>query len=165
MIPGVDFDQTFSATLRSSSLRVLGAIAAKLGLRLRRWDFTAAYLQGALEEGEVIYCSLPPGYDVKGKDGFSRVCRVIKPCYGMSQAGRRWQRSLFPWIIEWNNGALKQTYADSCVFYCRQTVKTPNDYLREKCINLYQLLRGLAISRNPCCWAPQCGSTLVFYPL
>lgn len=40
-----------------------------------------------------------------------------------------------------------------------------NDYLREKCINLYQLLRGLAISRNPCCWAPQCGSTLVFYPL
>ena len=126
MVPGVDFDQTFSATLRASSLRLLGAIAAKLGLRLRRWDFTAAYLQGTLEEGEVIYCSLPPGYDVKGEDGASRVCRVIKPCYGMAQAGRRWQRSLFPWIIEWNDGARKQTYADSCVFHCRQTVKTPD---------------------------------------
>ena len=61
MIPGVDFDQTFSATLRSSSLRLLGAIAAKLGLRLRRWDFTAAYLQGTLEEGESDLLQSPPG--------------------------------------------------------------------------------------------------------
>ena len=126
MVPGIDYDQTFCATMRSTSLRLLGAIAAKFGLRMRRWDFTAAYLQGALEDGEVIYCSMPPGYDVKGKDGASRVCRILKPCYGMAQAGRRWQRALFPWLVNWNDGALKQAYGDACVFHCRRNVTTPN---------------------------------------
>ena len=125
MVPGVDFDQTFCATMRSTSLRLLGALAAKLGLRMRRWDFTAAYLQGNLEEGEVIYCSMPPGYDVKGKDGQSRICKIVKPCYGMSQAGRRWQRALFPWLKDWRDCSLKQTYGDSCVFYCCQETDTP----------------------------------------
>ena len=126
MVPGVDYDQTFCATMRSTSLRLLGALAAKFGLRMRRWDFVAAYLQGSLEEGEVVYCSMPPGYDVKGQDGQSRVCRILKPCYGMAQAGRRWQRALFPWLREWHDGSLCQTYGDSCVFHCRKEVHTPN---------------------------------------
>eukprot|EP00966_Prymnesium_polylepis_P079513 1842697-Prymnesium_polylepis.1 len=62
---------------------------------MRRWDFVAAYLQGSLEEGEVIYCSLPPGYETReeygqtvpnlGADGRPRVLRIEKPCYGMAQ--------------------------------------------------------------------------------
>jgi hypothetical protein len=74
-------------------------------MRKRRWDFVAAYLQGSLEEGELVYCSLPPGYETRiengvsvpnlGADGRPRVLRIEKPCYGMAQAGRRWQRSLF----------------------------------------------------------------------
>ena len=74
----------------------------------------------------MIYCFMPPGYDVKGADGASRICKVIKPCYGMSQAGRRWQRSIFPWMREWNDGAFQQTYGDSCVFYCKREVNTPS---------------------------------------
>ena len=111
--------------MRSTSLRLLGAAAAEFRLKMRRWDFTAAYLQGSLEEGEVVYCHMPPGYDVKGGDGASRVCKILKPCYGMSQAGRRWQRALFPWIQEWNEGWLAQTYGDSCVFHCKREVSTP----------------------------------------
>ena len=90
-------------------------------------DFTAAYLQGTLEEGEVIYCHTPPGYDVKGQDGASRICicRILKPCYGMAQAGRRWQRALFPWMSEWNEGSLVQMYGDSCVFHCHMETDTP----------------------------------------
>eukprot|EP00966_Prymnesium_polylepis_P019115 440260-Prymnesium_polylepis.1 len=34
-VPGVDFDQTHCATMRSSSLRVLCAVGAGLGLRMR----------------------------------------------------------------------------------------------------------------------------------
>ena len=81
---------------------------------MRRWDFVAAYLQGELEEGEVVYCSPPTGYETKklangtvalcekgDGDGVTRICKVEKPVYGMAQAGRRWQRSLFPWMLAW----------------------------------------------------------------
>jgi hypothetical protein len=61
-IAGVDYHQTFCAAMRVASLRVLCAISARFGLKMRRWDFVAAYLQGELEPGEVVYCTTPPGY-------------------------------------------------------------------------------------------------------
>eukprot|EP00965_Chrysotila_dentata_P044283 1472190-Pleurochrysis_carterae.AAC.1 len=50
---GVDYDQTFCATMRPTSLRALASIAAGTGMLMRRWDFVAAYLQGELQDGEV----------------------------------------------------------------------------------------------------------------
>jgi hypothetical protein len=111
---GIDFDQTFSAALRSTSLRFIASVAARENLRLRRWDFVSAYLQGQLEEGEVVYCSAPPGYERKDTEGFEMCCKVVKPIYGMAQAGRRWQRSLFPWLV---NLGFKQSESDPCLFH------------------------------------------------
>ena len=54
---GVDYDQTFCAAMRSGSLRLLCSVAARFGFKMFRWDFVAAYLQGSLLEGEVVYCS------------------------------------------------------------------------------------------------------------
>eukprot|EP00965_Chrysotila_dentata_P026726 886604-Pleurochrysis_carterae.AAC.2 len=85
--------------MRPTSLRALAAVASFAGMRMRRWDFVAAYLQGDLEQNEVVYCHAPPGYATLGADGKPRVCRVEKPIYGMAQTGRRWQRSLFPWLF------------------------------------------------------------------
>ena len=78
-----DFDQTFSATFRHSSLiRILSAIAAQKNFLMRRWDFVSAYLQGEVEEGETVYCSVPPGpYSQQGEDGHPKVWRVDKPIY------------------------------------------------------------------------------------
>eukprot|EP00965_Chrysotila_dentata_P063143 2092391-Pleurochrysis_carterae.AAC.1 len=55
---------------------------------MRRWDFIAAYLQGELEHGEVVYCRAPPGYGTLGSDGRARVCKVVKPIYGSHGTGR-----------------------------------------------------------------------------
>eukprot|EP00965_Chrysotila_dentata_P124671 4122018-Pleurochrysis_carterae.AAC.2 len=55
-VPGIDFDQTFCATMRPTSLRALAAIANSNQMKMRRWDFIAAYLQGSLERDEVVYC-------------------------------------------------------------------------------------------------------------
>eukprot|EP00965_Chrysotila_dentata_P234967 6200477-Pleurochrysis_carterae.AAC.1 len=74
---------------------------AGTGMLMRRWDFVAAYLQGKLQDGEVVYCYAPPGYSTTGADGKPRICRVEKPVYGMAQAGRRWQRTLFPWLTDY----------------------------------------------------------------
>ena len=141
-VPGVDYDQTFCATMRSGTLRVLCAASIKFGLHMRRWDFVAAYLQGQLEEGEVIYCSLPPGYTTRtssdgeeipnvGKDGKPRVYRIEKPIYGAAQSGRRWQRTLFPWLDDYG---FKQHGDDTCVFSIYKAVDTPSGPREEKLI-------------------------------
>ena len=102
MQPGVDYDQTWSGAMRAPSLRALASLAARRGMRMRRFDFVAAYLQGELEDGETVYCLPPQGYENEriGSDGKPMVAKVVKPIYGMSQAGRRWQRTLFPWMKE-----------------------------------------------------------------
>ena len=121
--PGVDYDQSHCSTMRASSLRVLSAAAAQLGLSMRRWDFVAAYLQGELLDDEVVYCYAPPGHGVKGRDGRERIVKVMKPIYGMVQAGRRWQRSIYPWI---KSQGFEQTDSDKSVFVRRETVQTPS---------------------------------------
>eukprot|EP00965_Chrysotila_dentata_P017220 571434-Pleurochrysis_carterae.AAC.4 len=80
--------------MRPTSLCALAAIASSTSMRMRRWDFVAAYLQGDLELNEVVYCHAPPGYATLGSDGRPRVCRVETPIHGMAQAGRRWSLPL-----------------------------------------------------------------------
>ena len=130
-IPGVDYDQTFCGAMRPTSLRAIAAIAAARGYSMRRWDFVAAYLQGELLPDEVVYCSLPAGGlgDDTPTDGM--MCVVQKPIYGMAQAGRRWQRSLFPWLVEFG---FTQCYADKCVFTLTRVMDTPDGPREESII-------------------------------
>eukprot|EP00965_Chrysotila_dentata_P002777 90278-Pleurochrysis_carterae.AAC.1 len=37
----------------------------------------------------------------------------------MAQAGRRWQRSLFPWLKAWG---FQQSHSDPCVFTCSKPI-------------------------------------------
>ena len=121
---GVDFDQTHCSTLRGPSLRMLAALAGHHRFGMHRWDFVSAYLQGELEDGEAVYCQAPPGpHGQLGADGRPRVWKVVKPVYGLAQAGRRWQRSLFPWLKEWG---FEQCDSDPCVFKRTMEVDTPN---------------------------------------
>ena len=112
--------------MRSTSLRVIASIAAARGYNLRRWDFVTAYLQGKLEPNEVVYCSPPQGGFMgmfSGNLGGPIMCVVRKPIYGMAQAGRRWQRSLFPWLTEFG---FTQCESDKCVFILTRTMDTPH---------------------------------------
>ena len=128
-VPGVDYHQTWCGTMRGTSLRLLSAVAARSGMRMRRWDFVAAYLQGELLDGEVVYCLPPPGYARIGKDGKPMICKIVKPVYGMAQAGRRWQRSLFPWLKEYG---FTQCESDSTVFTIEREMDTPTGKRAER---------------------------------
>ena len=76
----------------------------------------------------MVYCESPPGCDEQGTDNQIRVYKVLKPVYGMAQAGRRWQRSLFPWLTDPGpkGGGLAQCESDPSVFFRRKNNKTPN---------------------------------------
>lgn len=88
-----------------------------------------AYLSFSHCEGETVYCYAPPGYEKKGKDGQRQICRILKPVYGMAQAGRRWQRTLFPWLKDFG---FAQTHSDQSVFTLERTMQTPNGPRRER---------------------------------
>ena len=128
-MPGVDYDQTWCGAMRGTSLRVLSNLAANAGMRMRRYDFVAAYLQGELLEGETVYCFAPPGVERKGADGRNQICRILKPVYGMAQAGRRWQRTLFPWLKDFG---FTQTHSDQSVFTLERTMHTPSGPRHER---------------------------------
>jgi hypothetical protein len=112
----------------ASSLRMLSSLAAKEKLHMHRWDFVAAFLQGELCDKEVVYCSMPSGYNATGLDpsnpsGDDTVLRIAQPIYGMAQAGRRWQRTIFPYLVK---AGFVATESDPCVFTKRETVQTPS---------------------------------------
>ena len=111
---GIDFDQVFSSTLRHSSARALFAFAARLGCSIRSIDWVAAYLQGEFQEGEVIYCHMPPGFEENGPDGLPLILRIEKPIYGIPQSGRRLQRTVFPFLRK--NGLRPLDDSDTCVW-------------------------------------------------
>ena len=111
---GVDYQQVFSAALRHSSARALFALAARHGCSVRSVDLVAAYLQGRFIDGEVVYCHLPTGYPEYDNKGRPKLAKVVKPIYGIQQAGRRLQRMLFEWLREQNFKPLDDS--DSCIF-------------------------------------------------
>ena len=113
---GVDFDQTFSSTLRHSSARALFAHAARRNCKVRSIDFVAAYLQGSFLDGEVVYCHMPDGYVEKDEDGIPLVCVVQKPIYGIPQAGRRLQRGLFDWMLKEGSSFKQLDDSDNTIF-------------------------------------------------
>ena len=112
---GIDFDQTFAKPLRHTSARGLFAYAARKRSYVRSIDFVAAYLQGDFQDGEVVYCVQPDGSEVMGPDGYPMICKVVKPIYGIPQAGRRLQRKIFPWCTD-VLGLRQLDDSDDCVF-------------------------------------------------
>lgn len=55
--PGEYFYETYSPIVRSTSIRLLAAVSAELGLEMHQIDVVAAYLNGELEED--VYMDVP----------------------------------------------------------------------------------------------------------
>ncbi|GJP60772.1 hypothetical protein CLOP_g17997 [Closterium sp. NIES-67] len=77
---GKDYDEVFAPVGKGTTLRVLLAIAALLGWKIRQMDIVTAFLNGIILEE--VYMKQPEGLD----DGSGRVCRLKKAIYGLKQA-------------------------------------------------------------------------------
>jgi hypothetical protein len=83
-VPGDDYLETFSPTIRGESLRILLAIAAYEDLEIRQIDVVSAYPRSELHA--VIYMKPPQGLPCP--EGM--VLRIKKSLYGLKQSGREW---------------------------------------------------------------------------
>ncbi|GJP51976.1 hypothetical protein CLOM_g11102, partial [Closterium sp. NIES-68] len=100
---GKDYDEVFAPVGKGTTLRVLLAIAALLGWKIRQMDIVTAFLNGIIMEE--VYMKQPEGLD----DGSGRVCRLKKAIYGLKQAPRAWYHKLEEALLA---GGFKKMKAD-----------------------------------------------------
>ncbi|KAF7776733.1 hypothetical protein Agabi119p4_5126 [Agaricus bisporus var. burnettii] len=87
--PGFDFTEVFAPTFRPASLRLIVALAAREGYKMRSVDISSAFTYGELEEE--IYMRQPKGYHIGSPN---MVFRLRKSLYGLKQAARQWNKKL-----------------------------------------------------------------------
>ena len=104
--PG-DYGETFSPVAATVSMRAILALCGHLGWEARHWDTKSAFLFGEKLE-EDLYMKQPIGFS-NGKG----VLKLIKPLYGLKQAGRQWNKRLHALLSEIGFGRLD---ADACVY-------------------------------------------------
>jgi hypothetical protein len=111
---GRDYNETFSPVARSASLRLVTAVAVRDGLTLYAADFTAAFLNGKLEEE--IYMEQPDGW-VAPPEHKGSYLKLVRSLYGLKQAGRVWYECLSSALLEL--GFIRFD-SDNCVFMRRR---------------------------------------------
>ena len=83
-VEGIDYDETFAAIARYTSILTIMAIAAEMGWRIHQMDVKTAFLNGILEEE--VYIEQPQGFEVFRRD--THVCCLWKALYTLKQAPR-----------------------------------------------------------------------------
>ncbi|CAI7860998.1 unnamed protein product, partial [Closterium sp. NIES-53] len=87
---GVDYIQTFSPTLKMTTLRVLLHVVAQRDYELHSLDFTTAFLRNSLHEE--IWQRRPPGFTGSFPAGTQWSLR--RPVYGLRQVPCEWHDTL-----------------------------------------------------------------------
>jgi len=87
--PGLDFFETFASTLRSSTIRIVLALAAIEDMELRSIDISYAFTNSDIDVE--IYMAQPQGFKQGSKN---LVCKLNKSLYGLRQSPRLWGETL-----------------------------------------------------------------------
>jgi hypothetical protein len=106
-VPGDDYSETFSPTIRIESLRALLAIGASENYEIEQWDVVQAYIQAPLQEE--IYMRAPDVMNVPA----GKVLHLRKAMYGLKQSGRAWYRDI---TLKLNNYGLFRIESDWSIF-------------------------------------------------
>ena len=84
-VEGVDYNQTFSPTLRFESIRQMVALGTAKGMQMHQMDVTNAFLFALLEEE--VYMEQPVGTVLPGIE--TKVMKLLKCLYGLKQSPRQ----------------------------------------------------------------------------
>jgi hypothetical protein len=104
---GIDYSEIFAAVVKPVSYRILFALAACLGWKVRQMDVVTAFLNGSLDKS--VYMKPPPGMRIaKGM-----VLKLLRALYGLNQSPRAWYEKFRKTMEAW--GWRVSAY-DPCVF-------------------------------------------------
>ncbi|KAJ9528781.1 hypothetical protein QJQ45_000035 [Haematococcus lacustris] len=85
------YSDVYAPVSKHTTLRTVLAKAAAENMEIHQLDFETAFLNGKLEEHEVIYVQQPEGFE---EGSSNTVCRLQKALYGLRQAPRAWHARL-----------------------------------------------------------------------
>jgi hypothetical protein len=111
-IGGVDYNDTYALVAKLASTHAVIAMANRLGMEMHQINIKGAYLNGELNENEVLYMQHPPGY--KDSNAGTRVLRLIKTLYSLKQSGCRWYQKLSSIFVSLG---FKQCAVDQAVYF------------------------------------------------
>ncbi|CAK5270155.1 unnamed protein product [Mycena citricolor] len=117
MVEGRDFGTKWAMVARMESVRMVFAVAAVKGLHVRQWDFSGAYLNGRMDRD--VYMKQPRGFEEKGRE--DKVCLLLRPLYGLVQAGHIWYKTL-------SAGYKELGYHENAADPCVRTRKRGEEY-------------------------------------
>ena len=83
---GIDYFDTYAPVARTSTIRLLLALASIHHLAIHQMDVKTAFLNGDLDEE--VYMRQPKGFIVSGQE--HKVCKLVKSLYGLKQAPKQW---------------------------------------------------------------------------
>jgi len=106
---GIDYEEVFAPVARYEAIRTLFAASVNEEMHVHQMDVISAYVQGELNDD--IYMEQPEMFVEHGHE--EKVCKLLKPLYGLKQAGREWYKKLDSYITEIGG---KRTAADPCVY-------------------------------------------------
>ena len=91
-ISGVDYNNTYEPVAKLASTCAIITMANCLGFKMHQIDIKGAYLNGKLQDNEVLYMQHPLGY--KSLDAGTCILCLVRTLYGLKQSGRRWYQKL-----------------------------------------------------------------------
>lgn len=103
---GFDYDEVFAPVVKTSTVRIVLAIANHFNYFIEHMDVKTAFLNGNLEEE--VYMKLPEGFDVKNP-----YVKLLKSLYGLKQAPRCWNERLNDFLIKIK---FTRSKADYCLY-------------------------------------------------
>ena len=108
---GIDYHETFSPTVRITSVRILMQLAIQMGMVVHQMDVKTAYLNAPIDCE--LYIEQPEGYERKGPNGQKLLCKLKKSLYGLKQSGRNWNCLFHGYLTQ---ERFVQSLDDPCVY-------------------------------------------------
>ena len=125
---GIDYFDTYAPVARTTTIRVLFALASLHNLYVHQMDVKTAFLNGDLDEE--VYMEQPEGFVLPNNE--HKVCKLKKSIYGLKQAPKQWHVKFDNAIL--SNG-FRHNNGDKCLYS-----KTCKNYVIIVCLYVDDML-------------------------